>query len=145
MTHPKKMLSAFHELNYFPAVIAATIAGFLFGAVWYSLLFGRLWRAEMQRAPSAPGESPGMAAGLVKGFLCTFVSSVALAWIIALAGTTGGRHGAALGAGLGLLLVGARITNTAIWEGKSWRLIAINVGHEVLMFALQGAILARWL
>ena len=139
------MISAFHELNYFPAVLAATIVGFAFGAIWYSLLFGKMWRAEMKVLPSAAGENPSMVPGLIKGFLCTFVSSVALAWLIALAGTTGSRHGAALGAGLGLLLVGARLANTAVWERKSWKLIAINTGHEVVMFALQGAILARWL
>ncbi len=139
------MLSAFHELNYFPAVLVATIVGFLFGAVWYSLLFGKMWRAEMKIPPSPAGEQPSMAPGLIKGFLCTFVSSVALAWIIALAGTTGMRHGAALGAGLGVLLVGARFANTAIWEKRSCKLVAINVGHEVLMLAIQGAILACWL
>jgi hypothetical protein len=139
------MLSAFHELNYFPAVLVATLAGIAFGTVWYALLFGRMWRAEMKIPPGPPGEAPSMAASMFKGFLCTFVSSVALAWIIALAGTTGVRHGAALGAGLGVLLVGARFANTAVWERRSCRLVAINVGHEVLMLAIQGAILARWL
>jgi hypothetical protein len=139
------MLSAFHQLNYFPAVLGATIAGFLFGAIWYSLLFGEAWRAEMKIPPVPPGEKSGMGPGLIKGFICTFVSTVALAWIIALAGTMGVSHGAALGAGLGILLVGARYANNAVWERKSWKLIAINVGHEVLMFAIQGAILAHWL
>jgi hypothetical protein len=139
------MLSAFHELNYFPAVLAATVAGFLFGAVWYSLLFGKAWQAEINLPPGPPGEKPGMARALLKGFFCTFVSTVALCWLIALAGTTGSRHGAALGAGVGLLLVGARFANNAVWERRSCKLIAINVGHEVLLFALQGAILARWL
>ena len=78
-------------------------------------------------------------------FICTFVSTVALAWIIALAGTVGMRHGAALGAGLGVLLVGARYANSAVWERRSYKLVAINVGHEVIMLALQGAILAHWL
>jgi Protein of unknown function (DUF1761) len=142
---PKNMLSAFHQLNYFPAVLGATIAGFLFGAIWYSLLFGKAWRVEMKIPPGPPGEEPSMVPGMIKGFICTFISTVALAWVIALAGTMGMRHGAALGAGLGLLLVGARYANNAIWERKSCKLIAINVGHEVLMFAIQGAILARWL
>jgi Protein of unknown function (DUF1761) len=139
------MISAFHELNYFPAVFGATVAGFIFGAIWYSLLFGKLWRAEITLPPFPPGEEPSMVPGLIKGFLCTFVSTVALAWLIALAGTTGSRHGAALGAGLGLLLVGARFANAAVWERKSCKLIAITIGHEVLMLSLQGAILARWL
>jgi hypothetical protein len=139
------MISAFHQLNYFPAVFGATVASFIFGAIWYSLLFGKIWQAEMKLPPGAPGEQPSMVPGLIKGFLCTFVSAVALAWLIALAGTTGSRHGAALGAGLGLLLVGSRFANAAIWERRSWKLIAINIGHEVIMLALQGAILARWL
>jgi len=139
------MLSTFHELSYFPAVLGATVVGLFFGAVWYSLLFGQMWRAEMKIAPCPPEERPSMVPGLIKGFVCTFFSTVALAWIIYLARTMGAGHGAALGAGLGLLLVGARFANAAVWEQRSSRLVAINVGHEVLLLAIQGAILARWL
>jgi hypothetical protein len=139
------MLSTFHDLNYFPVVLCVTMVGFLFGAVWYSLLFGRIWQVEMKLPPCPPGEKPSMVPGLIKGFICTFVSTVALGWIIALAGTSGMRHGAALGAGLGLLLVGGRLANMAVWERKSAKLMAINIGHEVLLLALQGALLCRWL
>jgi Protein of unknown function (DUF1761) len=137
------MLSSFHELNYL-AILIATILGFAFGAVWYSLLFGRVWRTEM-KLPDMTGQRPNMAPYFIKGLIYTFISTVALAWLIALAGTVGSRHGAALGAGLGLLVVGARFSNSALWENKSAKLMAINIGHEVLLFALQGAILARWL
>ncbi len=41
------MLSSFHELNYL-AILIATVLGFAFGAVWYTLLFGRVWRTEMK-------------------------------------------------------------------------------------------------
>jgi hypothetical protein len=138
------MLSSFHELNYL-AILVATLLGFAFGAVWYTVLFGRVWRKEMRLPERTAAERSNLAPTFIKGLVYTFISTVALAWLIALAGTVGSRHGAALGAGLGLLVVGARFSNSAIWEDKSARLMAINIGHEVLLFALQGAILARWL
>ena len=45
---------------------------------------------------------------------------------------------------IGLLVVGARMANGGLWEKRSLRLQAINIGHETVLFAVQGAILAVW-
>ena len=37
-----------------------------------------------------------------------------------------------------------RMLNGSMWEQRSLRLQAINVGHELALFALQGAILGVW-
>jgi len=138
-------MSALHSLNYL-TVIASTIIGFLIGAVWYMFLFGKTWAAEMGITIPAPGEPrPPMTGKMVQGLIFTFVSTVGLALVLAISGHVSWKHGAARGAVIGLLIVGARYANSAIWEKKSAKLQAINIGHEVAVFAVQGAILAHGL
>ncbi|HVW20117.1 MAG TPA: DUF1761 domain-containing protein [Opitutaceae bacterium] len=139
------MMSAFHSLNYLTVTVAA-LAGFLLGAVWYMVLFGKSWAAEMGLAMPQPGEPrPPMAGRMIRGLILTFVSAVGLGVVLAISGHVSWKHGAARGAVIGLLVVGARYANSAIWEKKSAKLQAINIGHEVALFALQGAILAHGL
>jgi hypothetical protein len=93
-----------------------------------------------------PGEPrPSMATRLIKGLIFTFLSTIGLAVVLAISGHVGWKHGAARGAVIGLLIVGARYANSAIWEKKSAKLQAINIGHEIVLFAVQGAILAHGL
>jgi hypothetical protein len=139
---PIPMLEAFRQLPYL-VVLAVTFIGFFFGALWYSVLFKHAWAAEMKLDPTTGTGSMGP--GLLKGFIYTFISTLGIAWIIELHPVLGPKHGAAVGLVVGLLIVGARYANSGIWERKSCKLIAINVGHEVLLFVLQGAILGRWL
>ena len=34
--------------------------------------------------------------------------------------------------------------NASLWEDRSVKLSAINAGHEIAVYALQGAILGAW-
>jgi hypothetical protein len=135
-------MSTLAHLNYLHVLVAA-IAGFLLGWLWYSVLFGKAWMAEMKITEQAVNEAKGkMGLLFLKGFVCTFVSSVGLAMIVARWSLPNVVKGAELGAAVGLLIVGARFLNSGIWERRSCKLQSINVGHEVVLFALQGAILA---
>jgi hypothetical protein len=58
--------------------------------------------------------------------------------------TTSALKGAEFGAFIGAIVVGSRILNGAVWENRSARLLRINVGHEIVLFALQGALLGCW-
>ena len=141
--HP--MYSALTHLNYL-AVLVTAVAGFMIGWLWYSVLFGKAWRAEMKitEAQMKESQAKGMAKYFAQGLIFTLLSTVGLAVLLRAHGTTDWVKGAELGAFVGLLVVGARLLNSGVWENRSLRLSAINVGHEVVMFAVQGAILAAW-
>ena len=124
-------------------MIAVTIVGFVFSFIWYSFLFGKAWMTEMKIDPAAP--RPSMAPYIIKSLIYTFISTLGLAWIIIVRPIYGREHGAAVGLVVGVLIVGARYANSGVWEKRSCKLVAINVGHEVLLFVLQGAILGRWI
>ena len=129
------------------AVFVVTLIGFLFGWLWHSpVLFAKPWMAELkiseEKAKAMPGKD--IAAMMIKGFLMTLVSTTGLAILFSVIGTAGGMGGLKMGAFVGLMIVGSRVINSGIWEQRSCKLNAINVGHEVGLYALQGAILGAW-
>jgi len=137
-------MSTLISLNYLHVLVAA-VAGFLVGWVWYSALFGKAWAAEMKITEEMMKEGkPKMPLMMAKSFLYTFVSTIGLAMVLAFHPVPTWLKGAEIGAAVGLLIVGARYLSRGTWERTSCKLNAINVGHEVVMFAVQGAILAAW-
>jgi hypothetical protein len=45
---------------------------------------------------------------------------------------------------MGCFLPGARLLNASVGEQRTLKLSAITVGHEAVLFAVPGAILAVW-
>ncbi len=137
------MTHAILSLNYLH-VLVVTVVGFLFGWLWHSpLLFSRLW-LEGLKLTEEDMQERGMVKPMVLGFLFTFISTFGLAAFLNAHRPTWWGGGALVGGFVGLCIVGARFINNGVWEQRSWKLIAINAGHEFLLFAIQGTILAVW-
>ena len=137
---------ALTQLNYL-AVLGTAVAGFLLGWLWYSpVLFAKPWMAEMKFTDEKMKEcvQQGMAKFFLLGFLYTLLGTFGLAVLLRAHGTTSWVKGAEFGAFVGLILIGARLLNAAVWEQRSLKLQAINLGYELALFAVQGAILAVW-
>ncbi len=141
------MRDAITHLNYIH-VLLVTVAGFIVGCLWsHGPLFGNAWMAEMKltkESMEAAMKKQGMAAFFIRGFVLTLLGTFGLAALIAAHGSPNWKHGAAFGAFVGLFGPGVRMLNDACWENKSFKLQAINLGHEVVVFGLQGAILGGW-
>lgn len=128
-------------------VLVVTAAGFLLGWLWYSpVLFVKPWMAEMKYTEEHMKETAkaGMARYMIQAFVFTLLSTFGLAALIAAHGSSNWKHGAAFGAFIGAFGPGMRILNGGVWENRSCKLQAINVGHEIVLYALQGAILGAW-
>ncbi len=139
------MLQVIQSLSYFHVFVVAAV-GFIFGWLWYSpVMFNRSWVIEMQNSSQALANLKGrMGQATVVAFLFTLLSTFGLAVLIDAHNTMGAVKGAELGAFVGGIVVGSRILNSAVWENRSARLLRINLGHEIVLFALQGALLACW-
>jgi hypothetical protein len=140
------MLHSIGRLNYI-AVFVVAIAGFMLGWLWYSpVLFAKPWMKEMKiTRESMQSMSKGQGARLlIMGFVYTLLSTFALAVLMRVHGNMGVVNGALYGFFVGALLVSARKLNTDLWAGASLRLQAINVGYELALFIIQGAILGIW-
>jgi len=139
------MIQVIQDLNYFHVFIVA-IVGFFLGWLWYSpVLFNKAWVTEMQNSSQALANCKGrMGQVLAVAFFFTLLSTFGLAVLIEAHRTVGAVKGAELGAFVGGIVVGSRILNSSVWESRSTRLLRINLGHEIVLFALQGALLACW-
>ena len=129
------------EVNYL-AVIAAAVATFALGGLWYSpALFGKAWQRE-----AGVSEEKMKSANLTLIFGLTFVLSLIAAWVFAL--FLGPRPPMALGLGAGfsagLCWVAASLGINYLFERKSLKLWLINGGYHTLQFTIIGLILALW-
>ena len=143
------MRDVIFHLNYVH-VLVVTVAGFVLGCLWlHGPICGRTWMQEMkftQESMEAAMKQAkgGMAGFFIKSFVFTLLSTFGLAALIAAHGSSNWKHGAAFGAFIGLFGPGVRMLNAACWENQTAKLQAINVSHEVGLYALQGTILGAW-
>lgn len=127
------------NLNWL-AVLAASIAGFATGAVWYGV-FAKPWMAAAGLTDDDIQQEPTtyVFAGALQ-----VVMAITLAVVIALTGITGWLSGAILGFVIGIGLVTANKALNAAFQGTSRNLVIIDGLHAATAFAFMGAILGGW-
>ncbi len=117
-------------------VILASLAFFFLGGLWYTILFGKAWRAEMGIADEDVGSPQPLM--FIGSFICGLVIAVTLGLLIDDRGTAGGLK---IGAGTGFGIGAAVMAQNAIYESRSVRFWAINASYVVVGLAAMGAIL----
>ena len=129
------------EVNIW-AVLAAAVATFLIGGLWYSpVLFAKVWQREAGLSDERlRGGNPGLIFGLgfVLALLAAFVFAMFLGPRPALAFAT------AAGFAAGLAWVAASLGIIYLFERRSLALFLINGGYVTLAFTAIGAILGAW-
>ena len=113
----------FAGLNYL-AVLVAAIAGFGFGAAWYTVL-ARPWMAAVGFTEQ-PKPSPGI-------FIISFICQLVMAWV--LAGVVGHLGDVTVSRSiisavfLWLGLIATTMTINHRFQNASWSLTIIDAGH----------------
>lgn len=128
-------------VNWF-AVIVATVAAFMLGAVWYSKgLFGNKWMQEVGLdEESAQKANMGKIFGTT--FVLQFLAATALAILIGNDSTwLIGLHTGAL---VGLFWVATAYAVTYLFEQRTVRLWMINAGYYVVLYSIMGIALGAW-
>jgi len=132
------------------AILVAAIAGWLAGALWYGM-FGRIWieaqGTTVEAFKARQAASKGSPASYMP-FVLAFLGNLVMAWILSgLLGHIGAlsvRGGIISGAFVWFgFIVTSMLVNNA-FEGRSWRLTAVNAGHWLLVMIVIGAILGAW-
>ncbi len=122
-------------------LVIAALAFFALGGVWYTVLFGKAWRAEMGVSEEeAAGKSPDP---------LMFVWSILVALVIAgtlakLIGSCGTEYGLKVGAGVGAGIGAAILAQNYVYESRSIRFFLINAGYVVIGLAMMGAIVGAF-
>lgn len=133
-------LDALGDVNY-GAVAVAAVAWFAFGGLWYARpVFGKKWGEALGISMDA-GPSPML-------FVATYVGYFVMALALAYVGLFTGVDTAAEGIGLGLLgslgFVAWVLIINGMYQQRAWAVTWIDVGNNVIGFALMGLILGIW-
>ena len=127
-------------VNYL-AVLIAAVAAFAVGALWYSVLFGKVWRKEMGMG-DMPASMGGMGSSMIGGFIATLVLTYVLDYFLIALGavTLSAALTIAFWAWLGFI---ATVMSNIVWyEKKSWTLYFINAAHYLVALLVASAVLA---
>ena len=133
-------------LNYM-AVMAAAIASFIFGGIWYNV-FSKQWMEALGMTPDKMPRDRG-AIGL---YVLTFVAQLVMAWMLAgilLHMAAGGlpttlRTGLISGAFLWFGFVITTMVVNYSFHGARHMLTVLDGGHWLGVLLIQGAILGWW-
>ncbi len=127
------------SVNYLSA-LAATVAAFAFGWVWYH---DAVWGAVLTAASGVTPDNADMTSQLVVEFIKLFVTSVAVAAIAAGMNLTTAADAFRLSLVIGLGIVGVSIISGLHWAGKPPVVAVIDVGYSyvtILLFSLFGCV-----
>ena len=121
------------------AVFAAAIVYFVFGYVWYGLLFSKQWTAFVGQSM---GASPTL---FIESFLLGLVLSYAAA--IALSRRPEDltvSQGVSFALFMGIAIYGSQTLNNALYEARPIGLWLIDTCYVLIGFAIIGAIVGGW-
>lgn len=130
-----------------PAILAAAVAAWLIGALWYSpLLFGRAWANAHGYTPERLAAMRATAGRAYAGsFVAYLVIASVLCVFLAHLGVSGWHGGAGWGfhAWLGFALP---IGFTAwLYSDKRFATFALDAGYQLVYLTVMGAILGAWM
>lgn len=122
-------------------ILAASVAGFLIGGLWYGPLFGKAWQAARGLSDEALKEGTNM--GLIFGL--TFVLNVVSAFVL---DHTLGTYGdpdmslsLMIAGGIALGFVIPAMGVNYLFSRMSLKLFLIDAGYWFVIYCVMGAIL----
>jgi hypothetical protein len=129
-------------INY-PALLVAAIGRTVIGAIWYSpMAFGPSW---MQLVGCTERD---MKARMPRALVLDLIGNVLMAFVLVHAVHYAGAMRVAQGAAVGLFnWLGFVMVATLFgvtFEGRPFKLFAINNGFQLLTLALMGGLVAVW-
>jgi hypothetical protein len=123
------------------AVVAAAVAAFVIGGLWYGPLFLKVWSSEAGVSEAQMRERhPALVFGLA------FLLSLVAAFVFAIFLGPRPEFGFAVGAGFaaGLFWVSAAFGINYLFAHRSLKLFLIDAGYNTLFFTAIGAVLGAW-
>lgn len=127
-------------LNWW-AILAATLAGFVLGGLWYGPLFGKAWAEALGRRPEDIKPSP---TPFIVSFITALITAIVLALLIGGLGVVRIVDGAILGFVIGVGLIATAMASDSAFCGWGLRLFLIQAGYRITYSVLMGAILTWW-
>jgi glucan phosphoethanolaminetransferase (alkaline phosphatase superfamily) len=124
------------------AVFVAAIAYFMFGYLWYGLLFASLWTSLMQKSAANMQAGP-------QQYVISFVLGLILSYSAAIALSRRPEdqtvsQGVSFALFMSIAIYATQTLNNALFASQPLGLWLINAGYVVIGFAIIGAIVGGW-
>ncbi len=137
------MIHIFHDLNYVAIIVSAVIL-WLLGAAWYSpALFAKPWMAMLGIQKGAT-KGNSLIAGMIASFVCDAILAFILAHIVIWTQAATFGWGAVVGFIVWVGFFAAPNLPQGIYEGRPFKLFAINSGYWLVGLLIVGGVLAIW-
>lgn len=125
------------------SLILATIVLFVFGAFWFTVLFGRTWAKLMDFNPASEEKYKDM--GMKKPLILNFLSNILIVYVVSwLEPQLLTSSYFELWKMLVVVWLGFSFpiyANAGIWERKDWKLVWINSAQSLLGLTLVSLII----
>jgi hypothetical protein len=136
---------AFIGINYL-AVLAAAVAAWVLGAVWYQVLSTQ-WLAALGKTKAdlmGPGGKPNSYVPFVLVFVAELIMAWMLAGILGHLGAVTVKNGVISGASCWFGFVLTTVAANNAFGGRKVMLTAIDAGHWLAVLILMGAIVGAF-
>lgn len=124
-------------VNYV-AVVAAAVASFLVGWLWYGPVFGKTW-------VKLTGHQMGKKEDMPQSMIFVFVGNLVTAWVLSaflqLTGSTTLSAALPVAVWAWLGFQAPSTMGVALWEGKSWNLFFLNAAQKLVDLLVIAAVL----
>lgn|SRR3989338_7047436 len=136
-------------MNYL-AILVATIANYVLGALWYGPLFGKIWIKEMgwNEKKLKEMQTPQMKRKIMRSYIGMFITSLimvgVLAYILSLIGSATILQTMTVASLIWLGFLATTGLGSIFWESKSLRLYTLNAGYQLVGLLIIAAILGAW-
>ena len=132
-----------HSFNHLAILVSALILWFL-GAAWYSpALFAKPWMA-MLGIKKGEGKRASLYLGMIASFIGDLILSFMLAHFIIWSGAATFAWGALIGFLVWIGFFAAPNLPQGIYEGRPFKLFAINSGYWLVGLLIVGGLLGAW-
>ncbi len=126
------------------SVLVAGVAGFMFGAIWYTI-FAKPWMAASGVALDETGSVPANRSDPIP-YVTSIIGAILVAGMLrhvfSLSGIDTLGEGAVAGFGIGLFLVSPWIATFYGFSGRPFRLTLIDGGYATFGSTVIGGVLA---
>lgn len=130
------------NINYL-AVLVASLCSFVVGWLWYGPLFGKVWmKLNGFSKENIKEGGVSMPIIMITNYIATFLSAFALAMFL------GNKSDLVFGIFAGFMIaifwIATSRLNDVLYERKPFGLFLINVGYNLAIYILMGAIIGVW-
>jgi hypothetical protein len=123
------------------AILAAGVAGWIWGAIWYGVL-GKPWQRALGLNPEDCKGKKMPIAPMVAAFAAALVMSAVLYQLLANLGVMGVRDSIVTGLTIGVGFVLTTVMVNNMFQQKSPALTVIDGAHWVLALVVEAAVIA---